>query len=318
MHDIETMFSGRGVKPWHFGETGATGQTTVVDHAPTAAEAIELAQLDWAVEAAPVYVKTDDAFTEVTNRRALRRDRDGRVFAVVSDKYVPLQNADAFQFLDNLADEGLEYETAGAIRNGATVFITAKFPDQILIGGEDAHELYLFVTNDHRGLDAVKVGVTPVRIVCQNTLNMALRKGNLKRSWSAPHVSTLQGKLAEARAALELTWKYVDEWKIEAEALIATKMSEARFGDFLESLLAVPPSQLGKRPREAADAGIRALWAESETVAPYRGTKWGAYNAVSEYFEWVRETQTPEARLISTIEGPALKFRDRAFTLLTA
>lgn len=312
-HDIETMMSARGQKPWHFGQTGKTGQTVVVDHAPTAAEAIRLAQLDWQVEARPVYIKTaDDTFRAIENRRALTRDSDETVFATVSDKYVPLQNVDAFGLLDGLVDDGLKFETAGAIRGGRTVFVTAQLPEEILIGGEDAHQLFLFVTNDHRGLDAVRVGVTPVRIVCQNTLNLAMR--NLKRSWSAPHVSTMEGKLQDAREALSLTWKYVDAFQDEAEKMLATKMSNADFADFLEKCLDHP--QLGKKPRADAEIGITRLWNEAMTVENIRGTYWGALNAVSEYFEWIRGSKTPEARLINTMEGLTLKMRDRANTLL--
>jgi phage/plasmid-like protein (TIGR03299 family) len=312
-HEVETMMSARGIKPWHFTETSRTGQTVVVDHAPGAEEAIKLAQLDWQVDLEPVYTKSKaGGFREVKDRFALVRDADEKSLGVVSSMYHPLQNRDAFQFLDNLVDEGLEYETAGSLRGGETVFVTAKLPREILIGGEDAHELYLFVRNSHNGRHAVRVGVTPIRVVCQNTMNLAM--GNLKRSWSCPHVGTMKGRLQEAREALELTWTYVEAFEQRAEELVATKISDAAFEDFLEECLKTP--LIGPKAKESADAGIRGLYRNADTIGQFKGTAWGALNAVGEYFDWYRESTSNEARLLGSIEGTSARMRDRALALL--
>lgn len=314
-HEVETMFSGRSQKPWHFSETGRTGQTVVVDHAPNAAEAIRLAQLDWRVDLKPVVFLGPDGEThQVPDRFAVVRDSDLKPIEVVGSHYVPLQNEDAFQFLDNLVDEGLEYETAGSLRGGETVFITAKLPNDILIGGEDAHQLYLFIRNSHNGRDAVNVGVTPIRIVCQNTMNLALR--NTKRFWSAAHVSTMQGRLQDAREALDLTWKYVAEFEELGEQLLGLKLTDSAFDDFLEACLKA--GNLGPRAMESADSGIRSLYRHSATVGDYRGTGWGALNAVGEYFDWMRDTRSDEARLLGSLEGVSAKMRDAASRLLVA
>lgn len=313
-HEVETMMSGRGIKPWHFTETGRSGQTVVVDHAPQAEEAIKLAQLDWEVNLEPVYTKTrQNTFREVPERFAIVRDADEKSLGVVSSMYHPLQNRDAFQFLDNLTDEGLEYETAGSLRGGETVFITAKLPREILIGGEDAHELYLFVRNSHNGRHAVRVGVTPIRVVCQNTMNLAM--SNLKRAWSCPHVGTMQGRLQDAREALELTWAYVDEWEQTAEALVSQQMTDLDFELFLTECMKT--ELIGPKAREAADAGITGLYHNAETIGQFKGTAWGALNAVGEYFDWYRESTSNEARLLNSIEGVSARMRDRALALLT-
>lgn len=313
-HEVETMMSGRGEKPWHFGETGRTGQTTVVDHAPKAAEALKLAKLDWRVDLEPTYRRDKKGeYQLIEGRKAVVRSKDGAVLGSVGSAYVPLQNVEAFEFLDNLLDEGLEYDTAGSLRGGQTVFMTAKLPREVLIGGEDAHELYIFVSNDHRGLHAVRVAVTPIRIVCQNTMNLALR--NCKRTWSAPHLSTLKGRMADAREALELTWRYCDAFEAEAERLLGEKLSQSAFDDFVDKLLDTP--QIGPRAAIAAQTGITALYEGSTTCAPFRGTAWGALNAVGEYYDWAREPETDESRLIGSIEGIAVKMRDRALALLS-
>jgi phage/plasmid-like protein (TIGR03299 family) len=308
-HEVETMMSARGIKPWHFSETSKTGASVVVDHAPTAREAIKLAQLDWTVE--KVAIQCVDDPTPIPHKYALRRDTDHAVFATVGRNYQPLQNSAAFEFLDNLVDQGLEYETAGALRGGSIVFITAKLPKSIMIGGEDAHELYLFVRNGHNGMDSVRIGITPIRVVCQNTLNMALSKYGLKRSWAVAHTTTLQGRLAEARDALDMTFAYVEAFEAQANALLDTEFSDDAFDHFLNKCLA----DFGEGPKEKAREGIKTLYHHSPTNAEYKGTKWGAYNAVGEYFEWVKP-RNAEARMMSNLGGQAVKMRDRALALL--
>lgn len=312
-HEVESMMSGRGIKPWHFDETSAAGQTVVVDHAPKAAEALKLAKLNWSVELEPTYRQDKHgSFIEIPGRHSVTRTRDGKVLGSVGSSYVPLQNAEAFEFLDNLVDEGLAYDTAGSLRGGQTVFMTARLPRDILIGGEDAHELYIFVSNDHRGLHAVRVAVTPIRIVCQNTMNLALK--NTKRMWSASHVSTLKGRMQDAREALDLTWRYCDAFEQEAERLLSVEMSQNDFDDFLDKVLDAPG--VGPRARETAQVTITQLYETATTCKPYKGTAWGALSAIGEYYDWTRQPQTDEARLIGSMDGIAVKMRDRALALV--
>jgi phage/plasmid-like protein (TIGR03299 family) len=303
--------SGRSIKPWHFSETAKHGATVVVDHAPKASEAIRLAQLDWKVSLEPIYVRGEDGeFNVVEHKYAVTRDTDKRVFATVGRSYKPLQNSAAFEFLDNLVDQGLEFETAGALRGGSIVFLTAKVPTSILIGGEDAHDVYLFLRNAHNGMDSVRVGITPIRIVCQNTLDMALNYQ--QRSWSVAHNTTMEGKLAEAREALSMTFAYCEAFEMQANALLDTKFSDDAFDHFLNKCL----EDFGERSFEKSKEGIKSLYNDSITCKPYRGTKWGAYNAVSEWFEW-GVGRDGEARVMANLGGQAVKMRDRALALLT-
>lgn len=322
-HEVETMMSARGIKPWHFAETAKSGATVVVEGAPTAAEAIKLAQLDWNVDLRKVYTASSDGKSKklFPGKYGLVRDSDEKQFAVVGSQYHPLQNRDAFTFMDNLLDEGLEYETAGALRGGSIVFLTAKLPETIMVGGQDAHELFIFLRNGHNGMDSVRVGITPVRIVCQNTMNFALHGSNLKRSWAISHTSTMEGRLQEAREALDLTFRYVDVWKTEAERLIGTKLSDKELNAFLVACTA----DLGEAAKDKAIAGCKRLLdgkdpsdipQDVQTCKPYAGTAWGALNAVTEYFEWYK-IREGEARVMSNLGGQTLKMRDRAMALLS-
>ena len=139
-------------------------------------------------------------------------------------------------------------------------------------------------------------------------------RDRVKRTWSCPHLGTMKGRLADARHTLDLTWRYSGEFEKQAEALLATELSTSGFESFLEKTLTMP--DIGPRARETAEVAITELYNTSPTCTPYRGTGWGALNAVGEYFDWVRDTRTDEARLLGSMEGIAVKARDRALAVL--
>lgn len=160
--NVETMFSTRE-KPWH-------GLGTIVAEAPDSGEALILAGLDWKVVQKKIY--TGDRKL-IHGYRANVRDTDGQLLGVVSDRYRVVQNEDAFAFTDALLGEGVRYETAGSLQSGRRVWMLAKLPNEYIILGEQVSP-YLVFSNTHDGSGAIKVAMTPVRVVCSNTLNLAL------------------------------------------------------------------------------------------------------------------------------------------------
>ena len=159
--NVETMFYTRE-KPWH-------GLGVQVQEAPTSEKALWLAGLDWKV-------LQKDIFTEgrvrVPGYRANVRDTDGQVLGVVTDRYKVIQNEEAFAFTDALLGKGVRYETAGSLQDGRKVWLLARLPSEYIISGEQISP-YLVFSNTHDGSGAVRVAVTPVRVVCNNTLNLA-------------------------------------------------------------------------------------------------------------------------------------------------
>ena len=309
----DNMFSAREV-PWH--RIG-----TVVDEALGAEEAIKAAGLDWEVELIPAIAKgegihrTTNAFFPMA-----KIDGDyefiGNATRVVSHKYELLQNREAFTFMDNLVDEGLKYETAGSLRNRAWVWMTAKLPGTIAVGGEDMHDVYLLLSNSHDGTKAVRVDVTPVRVVCQNTLNMAW--SDARRSWSARHLSTIDGRIEEARETMDLTFKYLDDWKLQSELLLADAFSDRQMQNLLEKI--IPDG-----PRAAAEhkATIRDLFNNSPTIVgtPVEGTRLGALNAVGEFYDHIRfqdddGRKTPESQATGSWDGIGARTRNAAAEVL--
>ena len=232
-HQVETMFSARTV-PWH-------GLGTVTDDVLTSKEAIVAGGLDWNVGLHSLYAQIGKDKKKVPDRFAVVRDTDSRILGTVGTKYTPFQNAEAFSFTDTLVDSGeAKYETAGSLRNGRVVFLTMKVPEQILVGGEDAHDLYILLRTSHDGSKAVSVMVTPVRVVCMNTLSVAI--SGAKQKWSMPHVSTLEGKIQEARDTIGLTFKYTQEFISLGEDLMSLKVSDQMLRHLLEDTLPVRPN----------------------------------------------------------------------------
>ena len=221
--NVETMFSVRE-KPWH-------GLGAVVMEAPTSAEALRLAGLNWKVVQEPVYTGHNEM---VKGYKANVRSSDRKVLGVVSDRYKVVQNVDAFSFTDELLGKGVRYETAGSLQEGKKVWLLARLPREYIIAGERISP-YLVISNTHDGSGSVKVAVTPIRVVCNNTLNLAL--DTAKRSFSMMHAGNVQDKIQEAKDTLFMAEKYMDSLGIEFEQLRRQKVTDAQVKEYIELLL---------------------------------------------------------------------------------
>ena len=223
--NVETMFSTRE-KPWH-------GLGTIVAEAPASKEALELAGLDWKVIQKKIY--TEDR-QQIIGYRANVRDTDNMLLGVVSDRYRVVQNEDAFAFTDALLGEGVRYETAGSLQSGRRVWMLAKLPNEYIILGEQISP-YLVFCNSHDGSGAIKVAMTPVRVVCSNTLNLAL--DTAKRCWTAKHTTNIADKLEEAKETLFFAESYMSRLGQEMEALRKEQLSDQKAIEYMNILLPI-------------------------------------------------------------------------------
>ena len=221
--NVETMFYVRET-PWH-------GLGTKVMEAPDSETALTAAGLDWKVLQEPVYTGEGEL---VAGYKANIRDSDRRVLGVVTDRYKVVQNQEAFAFTDELLGYGVRYETAGSLQNGKKVWMLAHLPHEYIISGERISP-YLVFSNTHDGSGAVRVALTPIRVVCNNTLNLAL--ATAKRSWSMIHTGDIKEKMKEAGETLFLAEKYMDELGKEFENLRMEKITEKQVMDYIEILL---------------------------------------------------------------------------------
>ena len=233
--NVETMFYTR-VAPWH--NLGVR-----VEEALSSEEALEKSGLDWTVTQSPIMT---DNYDPIPGYRANIRDTDNSILGVVSDRYKVVNNRIAFSFVDNLLGEGVRFETAGSLNGGRKVWMLAKLPNQYTMLGEQI-EPYLVFSNSHDGSSSIRVAMTPIRVVCQNTLNLALNTA--KRIWSTIHVGDLAHKMDEAHNTLMLAGRYMDNLNVEFERLSQIPLSDTRVKEHIEMLLPmdVEPTELHKR-----------------------------------------------------------------------
>lgn len=302
--NVETMFSVRE-KPWH-------GLGTIIQEAVCSEEALKLAGLDWEVKQEPVLYKG-----VATGHQFNIRSSDDTVLGVVGGRYKPVQNKEAFAFTDELIGGDVRYETAGSLADGKRVWMLAKMPDTKIF--DDVVEPFLCLTNGHDGFSSMKVCMTPVRVVCQNTLNLALSQA--KRTWTVRHSGNIEGKLAEAQHTLGLAQTYMESFAKEAEDLYKIKVAPKDFIELTETLFPIT-AEMGKRKEESQyllQCQLKKAW-DMDDLGNIRGTGWGFMNAISDM-----ATHRPPARktdnyqenmFVYTIDAPVLL--DQALKLLKA
>lgn len=332
------MFSVRET-PWH-----ALG--TVLKTAPkTSEEAIVEAGQDWEVHKCPLSAMTEDGtFDYVPTHVLMRRSDNGRQLAVMSKDYEIVQNREAFSFFDPIVAAGdATYETAGVLRDGKVTWIMARLTEQFKVGHSDVIQPYVLLTNSFDGTQALHVRFTPIRVVCANTLGMALRMAASK-SWtddvndpkrkllahdtaiSIRHVKNARERLDEARNVLGLVRDQMSTTQ-QAYELIAKARADAAMVDrFLENVFPLNPlaeyhGVTEKKRREVRELFEgKGLGADREEAA---GTLWGLYNATTELVDYGAVVQGAAAknkasRVNSMFNGAGLKLKQRALATAVA
>lgn len=304
--EVETMFYTR-VAPWH-------GLGTCVENAPGSQEALKVAGLDWKVVQKPIFTEEGQL---VGGFKANIRDRDNQILGVVTDRYKVVQNEEAFAFTDQLLGEGITYETAGSLQGGRRTWILAKLPQRYIISGDEITP-YLVFMNSHDGTGAIKAAMTPIRVVCQNTLNLAL--SNAKRSWSANHVGNINGKLDDARYTLLYADKYMAELGRSIDRLNQIRLSDQKVYEYINALfpLADNTTEQQKKNLLRMKEDVKARYFEAPDLKHIGKNGYRFVNAVSDFATHskpLRERSTYRENLFSrTIEGNPMI--DRAYSLL--
>ena len=266
--NVETMMYVRE-KPWH-------GLGTEVPEAPASADALRFAGLDWTVRQEPVYNARGGV---IPGYKSNVRDTDGSVLGIVGDRYKVVQNVDAFNFTDDLIGGDVRYETAGSLREGRQVWLLAKMPEREIAG--DLVEPYLCFTNSHDGSGGLKVCMTPIRVVCNNTLNLALHTA--KRIWSMRHTENIRERMAEARDCLFRADEYMTNLSLYADSAANRRLYDADIKAILEELFPVTDKSTEREKANAKkcrDEFMVCYFAPD--IARFRGTAWGFINAASD------------------------------------
>ena len=307
--NVESMFYTR-TKPWH-------GLGVQVQEAPESKDALRLAGLDWKVYQREVYT---DSGIRIDGYRANVRNTDNKVLGVVTERYKIVQNEEAFAFTDALLGKGVRYETAGSLQEGRKVWLLARLPKEYIISGEQISP-YLVFSNSHDGSAAVRVAVTPIRVVCNNTLNLAL--STAKRSWAMVHTGNIKGKIHEAQETLFMAETYMNKLGKEFETLKRQKLSDRQIKEYIELLLPLEKTTslvTAKNVKKLRD-DLRARYYDAPDLQDVGGNN--AYrfiNAVSDFAthnEPLRRTANYKENLfMRTIDGNPMI--DRAYQIVKA
>jgi phage/plasmid-like protein (TIGR03299 family) len=264
------MFSANGIRPWH-------GLGAVVDEAPTSEDAIRLAKLDWRVEKHEIFA----GGRLVPNYYATVRSDTGEALGVVGRQYRVIQNVDAFAFVDGVMgrqDFPCVYETAGSLWNGRRIFLLVRLPETEILG--DKVENYLFFSNGHDGSSGLMCGISPVRVVCSNTLHLAIRQA--KRTWYVKHTSRLDSRKQDAIESLGYAVEYLEAASGVADQMVSVKLDVRKFLDELFPL-SEGATRISREHNEMLKFEVLSLHNRKPDIANFRGTGWGAYNAVADF-----------------------------------
>ena len=243
-------------------------------------EVLNRADINFTVDKSYIY---DSAGNVIPGYIANRRSDNNNLLGIVSNKYTIVQNSEAFDFINNLVPEGIEFERGGVWHNGTAVWIEAKLPNTVKILDDDIESHIIFI-NSHNGKGSVRVCMLPNRVVCANQLNFALKTA--QRAWSAVHSSQVNYKLKTAAETLGLADKYMTELTKSAEELAAKKFTETEFINLIDKMYPLNEDDSNRKITNVSEirSGLIDCY-HSEDNSNFVGTAWGALGAVTDYFD---------------------------------
>ncbi|MET9122154.1 DUF932 domain-containing protein [Streptomyces sp. NPDC004528] len=331
-HEIEQFTDGSAAfasareSAWH-------GLGTVTSGAMTAEEAMRIASLaNWnvrlldltATELTPEGARSVAVPDHYASARTHPKSGRTETLGVVGSDYHPVQNEEHAEFLNMLADEsGAVFETAGSLRSGRQVFLTMKLPQSMVLAGSDVTDLYIAAFNSHDGSAAFRVVATPIRVVCANTQRAAIQ--GARSSFTVRHTAGAKARIAQARSALGLTFRYAEEFEKAAQRMVEAEMTLAELRSVVDQLWPVVDNDSARKKtnHEQRWGQISHLFERADSQAGIRGTRWAGYNALTEYANHVApargktENDKMRVRAERVISGSADALMERAFALTT-
>lgn len=301
--DNQASFFSVKEKAWH-------GLGNIIENCPNLQEAIKLSKTDFEVEKQPLFLGNGK---EVPNKFANVRTDNGAVVGVVGKAYQIVQNKTAFSYFDFLQDEAC-FETGGVLGNGNIVFLSCKLPHHFSIAG-DTIENYIVLTTSHDGTLSLMALVTPVRVVCNNTLNAALRKTTNK--YKVRHTESAEAKIKSAHKLMGIVNNLNTEMENVFTKMQQTKISDANVQKLIQQVMA-PKFEIGGNkdlPKRTDNiiSSIYEYYNGHETQQNIKGSLWGVYNAFTG-FNQNNDSRSNESKMTSVIHGN--KIEQTAFDLM--
>lgn len=298
-------------KAWH-------GLGQIVEKAMTSKEAIELGGLGYEVIKNEIFADIEGVGKIVVPEKfaTIRKDTNA-ILGVVGNRYEIVQNADAFTFFDAIVGQGQAiFETAGALGKGERIFVTAKMPKYIRIAGtDDVTEVYVVLTSSHDGSGAVICGITSVRIVCQNTLRLALK--GMTNKMSIRHTKSAEANLAQAHKFLGISNDYITKSNEFVNSLSLKKVSDEQVKNLVADLF---PSNSENTTRiDNIRQDVLGAYYSGVGQEGIVGTAWGVLNGVTQYTSHIKTYKDADTKFENLImDGASTKTVDKAVEMLIA
>jgi len=304
-----------GEKPWHsFG--------TQLQNVATSAEAIVAAQLDYVVEKRQVLYQSTPQHgnpAEFKGKFVTVRADNEKALGIVGNIYRPLQNKEAFSFFDAVVGEkAAMYHTAGALGDGEKVWILAKLPGTIKVTDSDVVEKFLLLSNSHDGSSAVEMMFSPIRVVCQNTLNMALSSATHR--FTARHTMSVGQKVSDARDTLGIIYSQYDVFEELSKKMLNVHVNQKQYTEYLEKIGVIAKDEDGTYSTRTQNTlnNLVNLYehGKGNDMPKVAGTIWAAMNAVVEYVDYVRGSDGNRTK--SILYGSGAVVKQKAWDLAVA
>lgn len=304
--NVDKMFY-VGAVPWH-------GLGTKLDKVATSAEAIAAAGLGWTVEKYPVFAQTPEGMKQVPRSFAVTRSDNNAPLGIVGDRYTPMQNKDAFSFFDSVVGvKEAMYHTAGSLGDGERIWILAKLPGYIQVAKNDIVDKYLLLANTHNGTSSVEMLFSPVRVVCQNTLNMAIQgaKGDIAK---ARHTRGIMLKTDNIRESLKIVNYQYDIMEQASKKMVDKQMNQGHLEKYLEKIgllrnvIEEDEERRTTRSENIFNTMVNLFeHGKGNDMPEVRGTLWAGYNSVVEYVDYIRGNDKKRANSLLFGSGADIK-----------
>lgn len=292
---------------WH-------GLGTIVETEQTAKEAIRLANLDYRVKKEPLFCLDK----KLDNHVAIIREDNQGVLGITTNKYKIVQNTEAFSFFDVVVGEGQAiYHSAGALGKGERIWILAKLPNDIVIGGDDVVEKYLCLTNSHDGKSSLRMYWTAVRIVCENTLTLSTK--DFKNGIAIRHTGNIKYKTQQARKLLNISIDYYNQFENIVKGLENRPMQEKELNDYFNKVLGINDSEEASTRKENQKGSLITLFDSGKgQKLGNKHSLWKAYNSVTEYIDHhssIKNLEKDKTNKLKNIWfGNGAKIKTKAYT----
>jgi len=270
-----------GQQPWH--NLGIKVEGEAMD----AETAIKTTLMDWEVDTVPVYVMVDGTYRPIDNKYATMRMDNNDVLGVVGEKYTPVQNIDCFKFFDAVTGTGqAKYDTVGTLNGGRRIWLLAKFDDGITLDSGDQIDPYMLLANSHDGGSALTMQFTYIRVVCQNTMEAALNRTDIKlpQRFHARHTSSILEKAGQARDILQIQEEYNKRMGEEISKVAEIAWSSHDMERLAFTMFHLDPQIPLEEQHATKQVGAEtAIDLFTNGVGNSGETAWDAYNAMTEW-----------------------------------